>query len=63
MTIRFWKWGKVESQEHSPWEFAESPTLIDYEAEYRETMAICQDIINKLDEIKILVDKMKEKEK
>ena len=62
MTIRFWKWGKKEAQEQSPWEFAENPTLIDYEAEHRETMAIIEDILNKLDEIKVLIDEMKAKE-
>jgi hypothetical protein len=63
MTIRFWKWGKPKAQEQSPWEFAEKPMLIDYEAQHRETMDIIEDILRKLDEIKILVDEMKEEEK
>ena len=58
MTIRFWKWGKVESQEQSPWEIAEKP-VIDYEAEHRETMEIIEDILLKLDEIKILISEIK----
>ena len=58
MTIRFWKRGKTESQEQSPWEFAEKP-VIDLEAQHRETMEIIEDILRKLDEIKLLVDEMK----
>ena len=61
MTIRFWNWGKEKVQEQDTWEIAEKP-VIDYEAEHRETMAIMEDILKKLDEIKILVDEMKEKE-
>lgn len=58
MTIRFWKWGKEKSQEENTWEIAEKP-VIDYEAEHRETMEIIEDILTKLDEIKLLVDEMK----
>lgn len=59
MTIRFWKWAKEKAQEHDTWEFGERPTLIDYEAEHRETMEIIEDILQKLDEIKVLIDEMK----
>lgn len=59
MTVRFWKWGKEKAQEQDSWEFAEKPTLITYSQEHRETMAIIEEILNKLDEIKLLVDEMK----
>lgn len=60
-----WLFGpkKIELKDPKPmWEYSEKPVLIDYEKEHRETMAIMEDILNKLDEIKILVDEMKEKE-
>jgi hypothetical protein len=62
MNILFWKRGKPKAQEQSPWEIAEKPA-IDLEAQHRETMEIIEDILRKLDEIKILVDEMKEEEK
>ena len=58
MTIRFWKWGKPKAQEQSPWEFAEKP-IVDLDAQHRETMEIIEDILRKLNEIKLLVDEMK----
>lgn len=41
------------------WEYSEKPVLVDYEAEHRETMEIIEDILRKLDEIKVLIDEMK----
>jgi hypothetical protein len=43
----------------TPWEFSERPY---YNKEHRETMEIVNDIIAKLDEIKIIIGEMKEKE-
>ena len=43
------------------WEILEKP-IYDREAEHRETMQIIEDILTKLDEIKILIDEMKEKD-
>jgi hypothetical protein len=40
------------------WEYSEKP-IYDHEADHRETMQIIEDILKKLDEIKILVDEMK----
>lgn len=40
------------------WENLEKP-IYDREAEHRETMQIIEDILRKLDEIKILIDEMK----
>lgn len=40
------------------WEYSEKPI---YKKEYRETMEIMADILKKLDEIKILVDEVKDK--
>jgi hypothetical protein len=43
------------------WEYSEAPY---YNKEHKETMAITvQDILDKLDEIKVLVEEMKEDEK
>jgi len=54
---------RYELPEAKPmWEYAEKP-VYDHEAEHKETMAIIKDILDKLDEIKILVDEMKEEEK
>ena len=41
-----------------PWEISEKP-IYDNEADHRETMQIIEDILTKLDEIKLLVDEMK----
>jgi len=41
------------------WEFSEEPY---YNKEHRETMEIINDILAKLDEIKIIIGEMKEKE-
>lgn len=43
----------------SMWEYSEEPY---YSKEHRETMAIIEDIMVKLDEIKALVEEMKEDE-
>jgi hypothetical protein len=40
------------------WEVLEKP-IYDREAEHRETMEIIEDILTKLDEIKLLVEEMK----
>lgn len=58
MNILFWKRSKSQVQEQDTWEIAEKP-VIDYEADHRETMAIIEDILRKLDEIKVLIDEMK----
>ena len=41
------------------WEYSEAPY---YNKEHEETMAIIEDIIAKLDEIKLLVEEMKKDE-
>lgn len=46
-------------KETSDWEYSEQPI---YEKEHRETMAIIEDILVRLDEIKVLIDEMKDKE-
>lgn len=47
-------------QEYKPmWEYSEEPY---YNKEHRETMAIIEDIMVKLDEIKVLIEEMKEEE-
>lgn len=53
---------KVKLLEQPMWEYSEKP-VIDYEAEHRETMAICEDILIKLDEIRALIDEMKNEDK
>ena len=58
MNIRFWKQNKTQVQEHDSWEIAEKP-MIDYNETHRETMEIIEDILIKLDEIKVLIDEMK----
>jgi len=48
-------------QEPKPmWEYAEEPY---YDKEHRETMQIIEDILAKLDEIKLLVDEIKNEDK
>lgn len=47
------------AERESPWEYAEEPI---YEKEHRETMAIIEDILAKIDEIKMLVDEIKDKD-
>jgi hypothetical protein len=42
------------------WEYSEAPV---YNKEHTETMAIIEDILAKLDEIKVLIEEMKEEEK
>ena len=56
-----WEWFKTRKlQEPKPlWEYSEEPY---YNKEHRETMAIIEDIMVKLDEIKALVEEMKEDE-
>ncbi len=49
---------KVPEQKPT-WEYSEKPV---YNTEHKETAALIQDIITKLDEIKKLVDEMKETE-
>lgn len=44
------------------WEYSEKPVLVDFEEEHREMMEIINDILTKLDEIKVLIDEMKAKE-
>jgi hypothetical protein len=46
---------KLSEPKHM-WEYSEAPY---YDKERAETMAIIQDILNKLDEIKVLVEEMK----
>jgi hypothetical protein len=41
------------------WEYSEAPY---YNREHAETMAIIEEILDKLDEIKALVEEMKDKE-
>jgi hypothetical protein len=47
------------SEQKPMWEYSEKPY---YNKEHRETMAIIDDILVKLDEIKAIIDEMKEKE-
>jgi hypothetical protein len=47
------------SEQKPMWEYSEAPY---YNKEHEETMAIIEDILAKLDEIKLLVEEMKEKE-
>jgi hypothetical protein len=55
---------KLKLKDPTPtWEYSEKPVLVDYEKEHRETMAIMEDILKHLDELKILVDELKTKEK
>jgi hypothetical protein len=61
MNILFWKRSKTEAQEQDTWEIAEKPS-VDLDAQHRETMEIIEDILRKLDEIKILIDEMKDEE-
>lgn len=62
MNILFWKRSKSLVHEQDTWEIAEKP-VVDYEKEHRDTMEIIEDILKNLDEIKVLVDEMKEKGK
>lgn len=53
------KWKKQKADDYADfWESLEKP-IYDREAEHRETMQIIEDILRKLDEIKILIDEMK----
>ncbi len=55
-----WLMPKYTLPEQEPsWEFSEEPY---YNKEHRETMEIINDILAKLDEIKIIIGEMKEKE-
>jgi hypothetical protein len=44
------------SESKPMWEYSEAPY---YNKEHEETMAIIQDILYKLDEIKVLIEEMK----
>lgn len=53
------KWKKEDTSDQvETWEVSEEP-IYDYEAGHRETMEIIEDILRKLDEIKVLIDEMK----
>jgi hypothetical protein len=58
------KWKTVQKAKDptDAWEISEKP-IYDHEADHRETMQIIEDILRKLDEIKVLIDEMKEEEK
>jgi hypothetical protein len=61
MIFNWFKPRKTELSEQKPtWEYAEEPV---YNKEHEETMDIIEDILAKLDEIKLLVEEMKEEEK
>lgn len=62
MNILFWKRSKAEAQDQPTWDHAENP-VVDFDAQHRETMEIIEDILRKLDEIKILIDEMKEEDR
>ena len=59
MNILFWKRSKAESQEQNTWEVAEKPIVTNYHEDYIETKQIIEDILKKLDEIKVLIDEIK----
>jgi hypothetical protein len=44
------------TEQESTWEYSDEPY---YNKEHEETMAIIQDILDKLDEIKVLIEEMK----
>jgi hypothetical protein len=56
MIFGWFKSKYILPEEETPWDYIESPY---YNKEHVETMAIIEDIIAKLDEIKILIDEMK----
>jgi hypothetical protein len=56
-----WKTAQKADDRADAWEILEKP-IYDHEADHRETMQIIEDILTKLDEIKILIDEMKEKD-
>lgn len=58
MNILFWKRSKSQVQEQDTWEIAEKP-VVDYEKEHRDTMEIIEDILKNLDEIKVLINEIK----
>lgn len=53
----------TRSDTEPTWEYSEDPVLTDHDRDHLETMAIINDIQEKLDEIIILVREMEEKEK
>jgi hypothetical protein len=53
-----WKTAQKADDHADAWEILEKP-IYDHEADHRETMQIIEDILTKLDEIKLLVDEMK----
>ena len=53
-----WKTTQKAEDPTDSWEYSEKP-IYDHEADHRETMQIIEDILTKLDEIKLLVDEMK----
>ena len=60
-TLFKWKTTQKTEDPTDAWEISEKP-IYDHEADHRETMQIIEDILTKLDEIKILVDEMKKNE-
>ena len=60
MIFNWFKPRKTKLQERPMWEYSEKPY---YEKEHEETKEIVADILNKLNEIKILVEEMKANEK
>jgi hypothetical protein len=60
MFINWFKPYSFKIQEpKSMWEYSEKPV---FKKEHRETTEICSDILKKIDELKALVDEIKEKE-
>lgn len=57
--LNWFKFFNKSAEQESEWEYAEEPI---YEKEHRETLAIIEDLLVRLDEIKTLVHEIKDKD-